>query len=195
MTVNDWIEQFKTNLLASGRFHTMRRALELLNERKGKLIVETGTTRLKDDWGAGMSTYVFGGYVKEFGGHLFTDDIRPDNIEICKEITKEFSEKITYVVRDSISFLTVFNQSIDLLYLDSMDCPEYDAPDSPRLLESQKHQMTEAQTALPKMSPNGIILLDDNDFENGGKTKMTKIFLAEQGWKEDADGKQSLWVR
>jgi hypothetical protein len=195
MIVNDWIEQFKQNLSVSGRFPTMRRALELLNKRNLKLIVETGTTRMKDDWGAGMSTYVFGSYCKQFDGHMWTVDIFQPSIELCKEITAEFADKITYVVRDSISFLVIFNQTIDFLYLDSMDCPEYDAPDSPNLLRSQNHQLQEMQTALPKMNANGIVLLDDNDFENGGKTRLTKEFLKEQGWYEDMEGKQSLWIR
>ena len=192
MTVSEWIEQYQELGI---RFPTMQKALEMFLESNGKLIVETGTIRMKDDWGAGMSTYIFGSYVKEFGGHLFTDDIDAISINLCKEITKDFAEHITYIVNDSLAFLTIFNQTIDLLYLDSMDCPEYDAPDSPNLLTSQVHQLNEMTIALPKMNSNGIVLLDDNDFSNGGKTKLTKTFLAEHGWKEVLSNRQSLWSK
>jgi hypothetical protein len=201
MTVSEWIEQYRK---LSGRFETMKTALELLHKNNGFRIVETGTTRMKNDWGAGMSTLIFGSYCKEFGGHVTTVDISQDNMNVCREVTKEFEKYIDYIVVDSISYLTLMPTGVDLLYLDSVDCPiEILTPqDTVNLNISQKHQLQEITTALPKV--NGIVLLDDNGFTlneecilfpHGGKTLLSKEYLSEQGWKEIMGGQQSLWSK
>lgn len=193
MTVNDLIGQYKDNL--TFRFETMRRALELLHEHGGKTIIETGTTRMHDDWGAGMSTFIFGLYCKEFNARLTTVDIDQRCIDISREVTKDYEDYITYVTSDSISYLYILNNKIDLLYLDSMDCPIEDDENNPVLIASQNHQLNEMRTAIGKMSDNGIVLLDDTEFKNGGKARLTREYLQEQGWKEDMKGYQSLWIR
>lgn len=196
----DWFDQkYKEGLTLGGRYETIKRALELFVEKRegkiGGIMVETGTTRMRDDWGAGMATLVFGDFCKQYNQHLFTVDIDPDALYVCQDVTKEFSTFITYVENDSVAFLQNFNQKIDFLYLDSMDCPEYDAPTSTRLIQSQIHQLTEMQTAIDKLADDPIILLDDNQFENGGKTRLTKVFLQERGFVEIMSEKQSLWIR
>jgi len=194
--MNDWIyEKYTIGLSKSKRLATMATALYLLSERDGKTLVETGTIRFPDDWGAGMSTLIFGEYAKRNNAHLYTVDINPNAIETCKKVTEEFKDNVSYIISDSIEFLKNFNQKIDLLYLDSMDCPEHDASDSPALITSQTHQLNEMKLAIEKLSDNPIVLLDDNEFINGGKTKLTKKFLKENGFKEILGGKQSLWVK
>ena len=76
-----------------------------------------------------------------------------------------------------------------------MDCPEYDAPTSTRLIQSQIHQLLEMEAVWHKLGDDPIILLDDNQFENGGKTRLTKVFLRERGFTEVLSEKQSLWVK
>lgn len=189
----EWFEQFRP---LKGRFETMKKALEIFKEISGGIIVETGTTRMKDDWGAGMSTMVFGAYCKEFGhGKLWTVDISEKNISISKEVTKDYEEYITYIEADSHLFLKIFPPTIHLLYLDSVDCPiEVNCDADRKELEfAQKHQLKEIQIALPKVSADGVVLLDDNAFEHGGKTALTKAYLKEQGWTEIMSGQQSLW--
>lgn len=197
MNLETFDSLFKEGLTLGGRYETIKMALQMYFVKKPTLgiMVETGTTRMKDDWGAGMATLVFGDFCKRYNHHLFTVDIDPDALYVCRDVTKDFSMQITYVENDSVAFLKDFNQTIDFLYLDSMDCPEYDSPTSTRLIQSQIHQLTEMQTAIDKLSYDPIILLDDNQFENGGKTRLTKIFLAERGFREVASGKQSLWVK
>lgn len=187
-----WIDKYREQLSISGRYPTMAKALELMT---GRIMVETGTVRMKDDWGAGMSTLVFGDYAKTLGAHLFTVDIEPKNIAMSEEITGEFKDAITYVVNDSLAFLREFNQTIDFLYLDSMDCPEYDEEHSPRLLASQIHQRNELIAAWDKLRTGSVILLDDNDFPNGGKTRITKSELKRLEATEIMGGKQSLWIK
>lgn len=189
----EWIEKYKTQ--SDGRYETFKKAFELLHERGGKNIVETGCIRLQNDWGAGMSTYLFGEYAKNFGAHVWTDDISKENMDCCRQVTALFSNYITYVVDDSLHFLKTFTDPIDLLYLDSMDCPIEDKPGDPELLKSQNHQLNEITIALPKLHEKSIVLLDDNLFENGGKTRLTKMFLKGEGWKEILGGQQSLWSK
>jgi hypothetical protein len=89
---------------------------------------------------------------------------------------------------DSVEFLKQFNEEIGLLYLDSLDYEEN------LQKESQEHQLNEIEAAYPKLTQNSIILLDDNDFPNGGKTKLTKEFLLKNNWQCALDHQQSLWV-
>lgn len=194
MTVTQWITQYPK---LDGRYETMKKALELLHERGREYIVETGTIRMKDDWGAGMSTFVFGSYCKEFGGHVTTVDISPQNMDVCKDVTRDYAQYIDYVTSDSLSYLTLLDYQINLLYLDSVDCPIEirNSEDEKELAFAQNHQLNEITIALPKLANDGIVLLDDNSFTHGGKTKLTKIYLRDQGWEEIASGQQSLWLK
>ncbi len=191
---NDWFTVAYRSY-SDSRFFTFKTALNLLLQQPGKNIVETGTIRLKDDWGGGMSTVLFGDFASHYDYHVWTVDIAPEAIQLCKEITTNFTSHITYVVNDSVEFLRTFNQTINLLYLDSMDCPEYDAPDSPNLQASQQHQLKEIQAAWDKLSSPAIILLDDNWFSNGGKAKLTKEFLERQSCRCVLSFQQSLWMK
>ncbi|HEV2129117.1 MAG TPA: class I SAM-dependent methyltransferase [Thermomicrobiales bacterium] len=179
----------------AGRFPTMKAALNLFLQHDGTTIVETGTLRwvesLEHGWeGDGNATYIFGEVLQEFGGHLWTCDADPVAIAESREGTKRFADHITYVNQDSVAFLDSFDHPIDLLYLDSMDCPrEGDAS------AAQAHNLRELQAALPKLSRNGVTLIDDNGYPNGGKALKSKQHLAEQGWLCLYDAQQTLWMR
>ena len=186
--VNGWFDQYREKL--GDRYYTFKIALNWLLQHPGKNIFETGSLRTPDSWGDGYSTYLFGQFISKYGGHLWTCDIDEQVIEIAKRETKEFSEQITYVCGDSIEFLRNFDDTINLLYLDSLDCPvEGDATDA------QRQNLRELQAALPKLSSQAIILLDDNNFPNGGKTLLSKDYLLENGWLCLFDLQQSLWAR
>ncbi len=194
MTVGKWMEQYKS---LAGRYDTMKRALELLHEKGGTSMIETGTTRMKDDWGAGMSTLVFGDYCSKYGGKITTVDISEQNMTVCRDVTFEYRKYINYVVSDSLTYLKLFNKPIDFLYLDSVDCPieinnEQDQRDRDF---AQNHQLQEIMIAMPKLNEECIVLLDDNAFEHGGKTKLAKKYLECEGWDEIMSGQQSLWIR
>jgi hypothetical protein len=187
---------FTETFTSSGaRFKSFHDALQLFVEREGKTIVETGTTRMVDDWGAGMSTVIFADVCKHYGGHIWTVDIEPKNMDCCREITHLFKPQIDYVVSDSLTFLRSWTIPIDLLYLDSMDCPLVDNPDDPELIKSQGHQLQELTIAFPMLHDKSIVLLDDVSFANGGKGKLSRKFLAELGWTELIFSQQSLWVK
>lgn len=191
---NDWFTA-KYLIKSSQRFHSFKAALNIILQRGFGNIVETGTTRMVDDWGAGMSTYLFGDFAKHYGKHVWTVDILSSAIEICKKVTEEFKDQITYTVGDSVKFLESFESQIDLLYLDSMDCPIEVQADSPDLLASQNHQLAELKAAWEKLSYHPVILLDDNWFSNGGKAKLSKEFLQQKDYLCLMDYQQSLWIK
>lgn len=189
----DWFDTYKEKL--AHRSRTMKMALDHINMGSDRIMVETGCIRVKDDWGAGMSTLVLGDFAKEFGLTLYTVDINPESMELCKEITKDFASAISYNVNDSISFLQTFKKTIDFLYLDSMDCPPEDASDSPVLLRSQNHQLEEFKAAEDKLAPHAVVMLDDCRFPNGGKCGMSKPYLKSKGWTCLLEEYQSVWTR
>jgi predicted O-methyltransferase YrrM len=165
--------------------------ISMLYERtENPLIVETGTIRMVNDYGAGYSTYIFGDMINRFGGELITVDISKENIELCKIITSNFSKNIVYITDDSLNFLSSFNKKIDLLYLDSYDCPiDGDATDS------QKHNLNEFIYAEKNLKDNSIILIDDVNFSNGGKSKLTHEYLEKHNYKKIYELQQSVWSK
>lgn len=190
---HDWLyKRFKhLEFVASAKYFTFKAALNLFLQNNGQIIVETGTQRLKDDPG-GCSTTLFGAFCKRYGRKLFTVDVNPVNIQVSKECTEEFKDSITYVLMDSVKFLREFNSPIDLLYLDSLDCPWPPADAT----EAQTHSLNELQAAYDKLHKDSILLIDDNNFENGGKTRLSKRFLLETGeWVCILDLGQTLWLR
>ncbi|HZU13447.1 MAG TPA: class I SAM-dependent methyltransferase [Chloroflexota bacterium] len=178
--------------LMKERWVTFKIALNLFLQRHGSVIVETGSERsIGHGWdGDGNSTYLFGEILARYGGRLWTCDINPEHTAVARRATEQFTSQITYVTDDSVHFLHAFDRPIDLLYLDSMDCPRDGDATIP-----QQHNLHELQAALPHLSPSAVILLDDNWYENGGKTRLSKRYLAERGWICLLDSHQSLWMR
>ena len=191
LEVHSWFdEQFKEFL--RGRYYTFRIALNLLYQKESHLIVETGCTRINYDYGGGNSTYLFGRFISECGGHLTTIDIDPVSIEACRKNNAGFGNRITYVNEDSLIALSRLTKPIDLLYLDSMDVPEEGQPGDAG--PGQKHNLKEFLMVEHLMLPGSMVLIDDNDMTNGGKSRLTKKYLKERGWRLVFDGDQTLWM-
>jgi hypothetical protein len=172
------------------RYFTFKTAISLFLQRGLKNIVETGCQRNLVDWGAGNSSLIFSETLADFPdkGKLYSVDISQKNLMVCYEVTKKFNNTILYS-GDSVEFLKQFNEEIGLLYLDSLD---YEAN---LQQESQEHQLKEIKAIYPRLNDKTIVMLDDNDFPNGGKTKLTKEFLQKEGWIVVLDHQQSLWIR
>ena len=194
---NDWWSlKYRFKMGEGVRYFTTKIALNLFHFRKGTNIIETGTIRALDDiGGGGYSTLLYGDYAQYYDKKFWTVDILPEAIELSKKETEGFNANTNFVISDSVTFLKDFPEKIDLLYLDSMDCPENDEPDSPRLLASQEHQLNEIKAAWDKLTDKSVILLDDNNFTNGGKCKLTIQFLLEQGWTPLLADKQVLFIK
>lgn len=192
----DWLKKGfgHLELVKSVKYLTLKAALNLFLQSNGEIVVETGTQRMIDDPG-GCSTLLFAVFCARYDKHLYTVDNNAKNMEVSKEATSEFKNYITYVVSDSVEFLRKFHEletSIDLLYLDSLDCPIPPAD----AYDAQIHQLNELKAAYKNLHVGTVLLLDDNNFENGGKTRLSKRFLLKTGeWHCIIDHGQSLWVK
>lgn len=190
---NDWMHKDfdRLELVRSQKYFTFKVALNIFLQNKGNIIVETGTQRVIDDPG-GCSTLLFSAFCQRYGKKLFTVDNDSMHMETSKQATQQYKDCITYVLMDSVMFLKEFNGQIDLLYLDSLDCPlpPQDAT------QAQEHNLNEFKAAYDKLHKGSILLIDDNGLENGGKTRLTKKFLLETGeWQCILDAGQTLWIK
>lgn len=172
------------------RYVSFRMALDFLNKNNGKNILETGTLRMRDDWGGGCSTLIFAEWCKLNAGKLKTVDIKQENLLVAQNVTRDFAQYIEYIHSDSIRYLEKAEEEIDLLYLDSFDC-SCDPKETNEL--PQNHQLSEYQAAKKNLKVGSLVLLDDCQFENGGKCKMTKAQLKAEGQTLLLDSYQSLW--
>lgn len=189
----DWLRKRFSHLefVKSPKYPSFKAALNLFLQNNGQIIVETGTQRLKDDPG-GSSTTLFGAFCKRYSTKLFTVDINPANMKVSKECTEEFKDYIGYMLTDSVKFLKEFEMPIGLLYLDSLDCPlpPMDAT------EAQTQNLRELKAAYDKLHKGSLVLIDDNNFENGGKSRLSKKYLLETGeWLCIMDAGQTLWMK
>jgi hypothetical protein len=205
------------------RFHTTKVALNLLLQLGGNIIVETGCARNEDDWGAGLSTVIFGKFAKRYNMTLTSVDISKQNLAMAAKLSADSSEVIKFVEQDSVGFLKEYDgKLIDLLYLDSWDYPygelldiyggKTDIHKAIEILGSmsddsivlkhnnviedcQNHCLKELQAAIPHLSRNGIILIDDSDLPGGGKARLAKIWLSKNHYTCILDQYQSLWIK
>jgi hypothetical protein len=168
--------------------------LNLLHQEKhlSPIIVETGTQRAIDDPG-GCSTTLFGYYLSVVGGHLWTCDISPVSMIVSMKATVEYKDSITYITADSISFLENFGgRAIDLLFLDSMDCPiDGDAT------KPQEHQLKEFLASEKLLNKGAVLVMDDTNFTNGGKTRMLKNFILDKrhNWRLICDYGETVFYK
>lgn len=120
--VNDWMDNLGTEVFDRARYSTMQAALNLLMQRDGQLIVETGCQRGRGDIGSGCSTEIFSRFVSQYGGSLVTIDNNLEHLQIAQEIIGE-NNQVSFIESDSVQALKNFTDPIDLLYLDSFDYP------------------------------------------------------------------------
>lgn len=203
-----------------GRFPTMKLALNLLLQRKGRTIVETGCIRLPDDFGAGCSTVLFCEFLHQYGGCLFSVDINPNHLELAAQLTASSASVREFFLGDSVQFLETtirghsrFPGTIDLLYLDSFDYPLHEllqlcsrdelyrldddviALRYPELvLPPQQHCLAELRAAQSLFTDNSVVLIDDNDLPGGGKSRLARKQLEDWGWTCLLDLQQTIWI-
>jgi len=178
MALQSFLRRYQTGDRSMGsRFATMRLALSLIDIDSSTNFVETGTTRknllnsdsVEERAADGCATLLFADFCRCYGGHVWTCDINPGNIESCKIASEQYKFLITYVVDDSLNFLKNFDRKIGFLYLDSLDsqCPN-----------ANEHQLQEIQNSIDKLTTKSIVLLDDL----GTKTNLSIPFLKANNW-------------
>ncbi len=189
---------------------TMRFALEHIVDEP--IIAETGCVRSADNWlGDGMSTVVFAEWARDHGGFLWSVDIDPASVKLASQLTEGMPRWIE--CGDSVAFLRSMHAPIDLLYLDSLDYPHGALIDlhgaqldtmsedeivelhSDLILPSQEHCANELRAALPRLHDRSIVLIDDAALPGGGKARLARRILTDEGWRCIMDDYQTVWWR
>lgn len=206
------------------RYHTFQLVLNMLAQLDHPpVILETGCQRQEEDLGAGMSTSIWGQFCALNGGRVYTVELLPKNLEVCRESTKTWASHIEYVLSDSVSCLKAAAVRADLLYLDSMDydyggllniyggqeditaaikmvdalaLQEVLARHASIILPAQEHCLSELKAAFASgvAGEHTIIMIDDNQLPGGGKSRLAKECLVSIDWKCLLDFQQSVWV-
>lgn len=187
--MNEWLEKYQSNMGA--RYPTFKIAVDLLFQLPRHNIVETGCARAANDWGAGLSTLLFGEFCAINGGKLTSVDLHASNISISKKLTEPYNNFIQYVESDSINYLRTHSGPIDLLYLDSMDLPIHEGADR---IPSQEHSLNEFKAAENKLHKKSIVLIDDY-FDGDGKGKLTEQYMLNNGWRRILAHQQQLFIK
>jgi hypothetical protein len=165
---------------------SFRQMVEFLNGIKNPIIVETGCARVENNFeGDGMSTLIFDAYVETSGGNLYSVDISEDSVGFAK--SKIISEKTQIACEDSVGFLNKFDQSIDLLYLDSYDLD----PSDPH--PSSMHHIYELLAVSKRLKNGTMIVVDDNLNDEIGKGKYIADYFVKIGVPMIYLGYQQIW--
>ncbi len=174
------------------RYATFQHAMQLMEERNARVLVETGCARLQGQeafYGDGASTVIFGHWAFLHNAHLYSVDISEKNVENARQLAAEYLSAISLSVNDSVAYLKAFDKQIDFLYLDSFDF-EVENPEA-----SQLHHLKEIQAAYDKLAPHAIVMIDDCALPHGGKGKYIIQYLLEKGWKIVAQKYQVIMTR
>ena len=177
------------------RRDTLREVLRLLDERRAKVLLETGVARmgLEKSKGDGASTIVFGLWAKNNDAHLYSVDIDPEATRRAGVAVDAMGlgDSVTLVTSDSVEYLDEFTDTVDFLYLDSYD---YHKTDTAIQKASQDHHLKEINAIEGCLHDDTVILIDDCDLPNGGKGKLVIQYLTEAGWKVHMSEYQVIMV-
>lgn len=161
--------------------------VDYLDKVESPVIVETGTVRLLDDWGAGYSTVIWDHILGQRGGSAWSLDISEEFINFSRNLTT----RVNYVLGDSVQSLDLLSNTIpdiDLLYLDSFDV------DFTNMHPSAMHHIKELICIWHKVKPGGLIVVDDN--MNGvGKGTYVADFLRNLGCPVAFDSYQIGFIK
>lgn len=175
---------------------TFAKTLQLLDKRKAKMIIETGTSRegLKNTKGDGAATIVFGIWAKQNNAKMHSVDINEASVKSSQnEIDLQgLSNTVTVHLNDSLEFLKTFEDTVDFLYLDSYD---YSRTDTDIQTKSQEHHLKEFKLIENKLHDKSIVLIDDCGLPGGGKGKTVVEYMLKRDWKVLIDAYQILLVK
>ena len=178
------------------RQKTFKRAIELLDQRKARALIETGVARygLRNSKSDGASTVVFGLWAKANDCALYSVDISPESIAGARDAVDELdlNEQVKLVTGDSVQFLENFSDPVDFLYLDSYD---YDKRDKTIQIASQKHHLNEFRAIEDQLGAQSVVLIDDCDLPGGGKGKTVIEYMLNRGWQIDTSAYQVLLTK
>lgn len=183
------------------RYETFHKTIEMLNNRTGKVIVETGTCTTCDvtsippvagrgnifhvcSMKEGCSSIIFAEWAKQARDReFFSLNNNPRDFSQVKNALVRFPNSHAILHTTPLSFLQHFNataKSIDLLYMHSETITL-----NPELY----------YVAKPKLSRNALILLDECLHFNRTKCNSVYSILTNDGWNTILSGYQILLSR
>lgn len=168
------------------RAESFAMAAGIILDHKMTRLIETGCYRGTP--ADGQSTLILALIAKQAGATFTSYEINRENIERAEEWMRGHGLFAFIHEGDSVSVLSRVDGEFDFAYLDSFDHdPANPGP-------CQRHQLAEVGAILGKMATPGAILLDDADFESGGKVLLSSAFLLERGWNMVYSGYQRLFT-
>lgn len=176
--------------LLEKRAESFRLVFQTLLRRRqaGYVIVETGTCRTRDNWsGDGQSTRLFDWFVERAGGNVYSVDCDATAVETARSLV---GPRTVVMAENSIPFLwkLKLSQSIDLVYLDSLDLNANEPH------PSAVHHLKELAAVIRLLAPGTVALVDD--FLGPGVAKGTYIrdFFHDIGASILYEGYQMAWI-
>lgn len=170
------------------REDTYRLALELWKP-SGGLLVETGSFR---SWEAGAGTIILGRAASLVGQTLLSIDIDRERAVAAGAVldAEGLRGSVSIITDDSVAALNALHgkgQRIELLYLDSMDMD----PNLPYM----SFCLQEFLAAEPLLTPEAVVMFDDDHIGFEGKPFRARRYIQERGWVCRLHQCQSIWTR
>jgi hypothetical protein len=120
------------------------------------------------------------------GAEVFSVDADPRCAALLQPLAREFPN-LHVVTDDGLHFLSGFDRSIDLLFLDAWDVIA-GIPYAENHLEAYRR-------AAPHLAPTCLVQIDDTDLMNGGKGRLVIPQMIRDGFELLTWGRQALLVR
>lgn len=146
---------------SSSRVEGFKSVLNGMVGKTNPIIVEIGVSRKTTDLGDGNSTMIFNWFISKYGGSYHGCDISAESLKVASSILSNFhrdgskAENVALYQKDGADFIRLFNERIDLLYLDGWDWYPPRDPDS-----SAFHGRC-ILFALDKLANGAVVLIDD----------------------------------
>lgn len=182
-------------------FRIIARFLESLPFASAPIIVETGTTRIAENWqGDGCATVIFDRYTRDVPATFLSVDIDPEAIKVAKKLVEN---RTLFVQGDSVEVLAHLGELVpalksrdenprylDLLYLDSYNV------DWANPHPSALHHLKELQAVLPFINEKTMLAIDDAVNLDGrrGKSLYIDQLFHELGIKPVHSGYQVIYT-
>lgn len=157
---------------------------DLLHKNK-PAIIETGTTRLVDNWeGDGQSTRVWNWLAQKTGCEVFSVDV---DAQACK-VAAQLCPRVQVCIDDSVLYLRgTLPTNLGLLYLDAYD---YKAGVE---LSSMMHHAAELTAAWDALPSGCLVAIDDCLTIRKGKQAIVGVIFQAIGVQPELESHITIW--
>ena len=163
--------------------------------------LEVGTTRQRDDMGAGYSTPFFAWLASETGSTFCSVDIKPSVIETARAILRDlglesFATLVCADAREYVQKLKHANPEGKVLAMVYLDALDYDGDDDAKSWSELWHLLL-FNDVEPLLADGAVVLIDDvygtETFE--GKGRLLIPSLLERGYECVHRGYQFVFIK